>query len=153
MFDFELGTFVTDNVTGFAGIINGRVDWDTGNLQYSVKPRVKENGDMSDGRYIDGDNFLVDNERSVACAHGDPDFQFENGQKVRSLKTPFKGTISSRVQSLNGCLHYQVTGDTLEKGAEVTEFLSETEIELIPDAQPVQRETRRTGGPDSLSPL
>lgn len=150
-FNYDLGAHVTDQVSGFEGIINGRILWDNGCIQYSIKAKVKENGDIGECRFIDGDHLQQDNERSITSYYGDPTFEFSNGEKVTSIKTPFKGHISGCMQSLNGCIQYSVTSLNLEKGKVITEWLDETEIKSLKSA--IKQKTRNTGGPDSRSPL
>ena len=79
-FDYDMGQFVTCKLTGFAGIINGLVEWDTGNLQYSIKPKVGDDGKMIESMYIDGDFFSVNGELSLDFEIPEFKFEFKNGQ-------------------------------------------------------------------------
>jgi len=153
MFEFELGMYVEDKVTGFSGIINGRAIYDTGCIQYSVKPKVKQDGVMSEAFFIDGDYLVVDPERSVESRHGDPSFTFELGVHVCSTKTPFKGYISAQNQCLNGCIQYLIVSDKLgEDGCPVNVWHDETELVVTTVASVVQ-ERRTTGAMDRPSHL
>lgn len=149
MFDLELGTYVKDKVTGFEGIINGRVLWDTGNVQYSVKSRVKDDGSVGSGLWIDPDYFQITKEKSMESNHGQPNFIFSNGEKVQSLKTGYKGHINGCIQWLNGCLEYNVTSEKLEKGKVVLEWFNENELKTL--SKTLDLEKRPTGGPESIS--
>lgn len=149
MFEFKLGEYVIDEATGFEGRINGRVVWDTGNIQYSVKPKVKESGEMGTGHWLDGDYLKAVPEKSLVSKYGEPEFQFSNGEKVKSILVPYFGRVKALAQWLNGCLEYVVVNEQLEKGATITEWFGETELESV--APPIKRETRLTGGPSSVS--
>lgn len=151
MFKFKMGIYVTDIATNFEGIINGRVVWDDGCIQYSVKPPVRDGGDMLDGRWVDGDYFCIDKNKGVTSKYGDPNFKFSNGDKVKSIIVPFEGTITGQFQYLNGCLEYRVTSKSLHEGHPIHEVFPETELKST--GRPVKRETRITGGPDKKSHL
>ena len=53
MWMFELGTKVTDEITGFMGIITARVEYINGCRQYGVVPRVDKDGKSQDVEYFD----------------------------------------------------------------------------------------------------
>jgi len=150
MFEFNLGTFVTDKSTGFCGVIIGRVRWNSGAIQYSVQPPVKEGEtSMPDSIWIDGDYFEVDEERGVASAWGAPDFLFDLGTKVKSIHTPLVGYVTGQCQCLNGCLRYTVTSNTLHEGNKVVSWFDETSIESLNKS--ISQEERTSGGPSSSS--
>jgi len=58
MFALELGRKVKDNVTGFSGIITGRVEYLTGCRQYLVMPKALRNNKMPTGEWIDEDRLI-----------------------------------------------------------------------------------------------
>jgi len=155
IFKLELGTHVFDDVSEFEGIINARLRRDSGNIQYSVKPPVKENGEMAEAWWLDGENLSVnDVDKSIDSKYlGEPDFKYNNGDIVRSLKSPYRGVVAAQMQYLNGCLFYEVTSDKLEKGLEVTMTFSETELKPVAKAKSIKQEQRPTGGPESRSGL
>lgn len=49
----QLGSSCSDIVTGFKGIITGRVEYLTGCAQYLVQPKTDEKGDFKDARWFD----------------------------------------------------------------------------------------------------
>jgi len=55
----ELGNKVRDKVTGFEGIATARVEYINKCVQYCVKPKVKEDGKMTNGEYIDIDELEI----------------------------------------------------------------------------------------------
>lgn len=63
-FDFDemMGKEVKDIVTGFSGIVTGKITWLFGCNQYNVMPRVAENGDTKDGQWFDEGRLEVINE-------------------------------------------------------------------------------------------
>lgn len=54
-----LGHTVSDAITGFTGIVTGRCEYITGCTQALVQPRVKEDGDFVESRWIDEDRLTV----------------------------------------------------------------------------------------------
>lgn len=147
-----LGIYVKDKLTGFEGYINGIVFWDTGNVQYSVKPQCLD-GKMQESHWVDG-NFL---EKHAA---GDYpalkistkyEFSFNNGDEIKSFKSTARGIISGQVRWINGCNQYWVTGGKLNRDNKVsTYWMDETELILVREKK-INRETRPTGGPDRCS--
>ena len=152
MFKFELGKFVTDKSTGFAGIINGRWEKISGNIQYSVKPLVGTDGKMTDSFWVDGDYLEIDEVKSIKSKHGLPDFKFNNGDLVRAITCrQFSGYIVGRSQCLNGCILYYVQHDKLIEGELKNEWFSEPELHLIKE-EVAKVEPKRNGGPSTKSP-
>jgi len=147
MFNFELGNYVTDQSTGFKGVIDGRAIWNTGNIQYSVRPKVSEEGKLPDSIWIDGDHLVVKAANNINSEYTDPRFKFDNGDQVKALLFDFKGTIVGQVQWLNGCLEYSVLCKKLDKeNLMIFKVIAEQEITLVKaKAVPIQK--RETGGP------
>lgn len=152
MFKYELGKFVTDASTGFAGIINARWERISGNIQYSIKPMVGDDGKMTDSFWVDDDYLVIDEEKSIKSKYGNPFFKFSNGDKVKiTTCDKFTGYIVGRSQCLNGCLQYYIQHDKLIGGETKSEWFSEPELKLVKggaaDITPV-----RTGGFSAKSP-
>ena len=57
--EIELGNKVRDKVTGFEGIATAKIEYINGCIQFCVKPKVKEDGKMPDGEYIDVDELEI----------------------------------------------------------------------------------------------
>ncbi len=148
MFDFELGNYVVDGATCFKGVIDGRAIWNTGNIQYSVKPKVKDDGSMQDSMWIDGDHLkLQDGDNGVDSKYGNPAFKFDNGDEVKSTIFKFKGIVVGKIQWLNGCLEYSICSqklDSEQKG--VFKTIAEEELELV-KPKAVKTKKRKFGGP------
>ena len=51
--EIQLGNKVRDKITGFEGTATAKVEYINGCVQYCVKPKVKEDGSMSEVEYID----------------------------------------------------------------------------------------------------
>lgn len=64
----QLGVKVADRITGFSGIVTGRVEYITGCNQCLVAPRVKEDGALIDSQWIDEQRLEVTNPTPVAIA-------------------------------------------------------------------------------------
>lgn len=52
-FKFGFGDLVKDKVTGFQGIVVGQLAYNTGCLQYDVRPPVNEKGEHQCGLWLD----------------------------------------------------------------------------------------------------
>ena len=57
VFQFELGAFARDRVTGFEGVIIGRVEYLTGCVQYSVAPKAKNN-EFKESQWFDESRLM-----------------------------------------------------------------------------------------------
>jgi hypothetical protein len=64
-FYYKLGATVKDVVTGFKGIVTGRVEYLTGCRQYMVAPKMKEDGTLMEPRWYDEDRVQVDGKSLV----------------------------------------------------------------------------------------
>jgi hypothetical protein len=51
----ELGATVKDKITGFKGVVTGRVEYISGCNQVLVTPSIKADGDLNDARWFDED--------------------------------------------------------------------------------------------------
>ena len=51
----ELGSYARDVVTGFRGVVTGRVEYLTGCHQILLQPRVKDTGEIVGGQWFDVD--------------------------------------------------------------------------------------------------
>ena len=60
MFKFTNGQFVKDRITGFCGVITGRVDYISGCQQYVVQPQSETPEKWHDGKWFDEDRLVVD---------------------------------------------------------------------------------------------
>ena len=59
-FEIALGEHVQDEVTGFEGVVTGRVDYIAGCRQYLVQPPVDERDKWVEARWFDEDRLLED---------------------------------------------------------------------------------------------
>lgn len=63
---FELGSRLRDVVTGFEGTATAVVKYLNGCVQYCIVPKVKEDGNMPNGEYIDVDRLeFVSEKQSI----------------------------------------------------------------------------------------
>lgn len=53
MFMYELGAEAKDKITGFQGIITGRVEYLYGCNQYGLNPKIRKDGKLGDICYFD----------------------------------------------------------------------------------------------------
>lgn len=60
MFVYELGKLAKDKVTGFKGIIVGRIEYLFGCNQYGLLPqKIKEDGDVINCQYFDEGRIVI----------------------------------------------------------------------------------------------
>ena len=69
-FQFDSGEHVRDVVTGFAGIVTGRVDYITGCNQYLVQAKATKDGAVLDGRWLDEQRLVRANGKRVVLPDG-----------------------------------------------------------------------------------
>lgn len=55
----ELGRTVKDVVTGFKGVVTARCVYLNGCVQYDVKPKVNDKGEMIEGKWFDEEQLMV----------------------------------------------------------------------------------------------
>lgn len=55
----RMGQKVRSIVSGFTGIVTGRVEYINGCVQYVVEPRVKEDGSRIDSQWVDEQNLEI----------------------------------------------------------------------------------------------
>jgi hypothetical protein len=58
-FAIEKGAKVADVITGFEGIVTGRVDYITGCNQYLVQPKQKADGNFIEAKWFDEHRLTV----------------------------------------------------------------------------------------------
>jgi hypothetical protein len=58
-FKIELNATVKDQVTGFTGVVTGRVEYLTGCRQYLVQPPVKKDKEFVNSIWMDEDRLQV----------------------------------------------------------------------------------------------
>lgn len=72
----ELGQEVQDKITGFRGIVTGRVDYLTGCRQLLIAPPLKSDGRMAESVWLDeqrcepvpgGRHVVIDNGQTPGC--------------------------------------------------------------------------------------
>jgi hypothetical protein len=65
------GQEVIDRITGFTGIVTGVCDYITGCKQALIQPRIKENGDFVESRWLDMDRLTVTSTPAISLAVSD----------------------------------------------------------------------------------
>ncbi len=66
-----LGVRVQDKVTGFEGVVTGRVEYITGCNQLLVVPRVKSDGALVEAQWFDEQRTFIVDPTPVALDNGD----------------------------------------------------------------------------------
>lgn len=66
MFKIAMEAKVKDRITGFAGIVTGRVEYLTGCRQYLIQPRMKKNGTSSpEPTWLDEDRLVASKTKNL----------------------------------------------------------------------------------------
>lgn len=61
----QLGQRLKDKVTGFEGIASGKAEYLTGCTQWSLQPKVKEDGSFIEGRWFDEGRLVILDEHGI----------------------------------------------------------------------------------------
>lgn len=61
---FEHGTLVSDQLTGFTGLITGYADYMTGCAQYLIQPRGVDNTQYPEAKWFDEGRLIMKQEKS-----------------------------------------------------------------------------------------
>lgn len=103
--EIKLGSTVRDKVSGFQGTAESRFEYLSGTVQYGVQAKVKEDGTLPDLMAFDVQRLEVLDEgitfEEVADAKEIP-----LGHKARDIVTGYEGTVTTRVDMINGCVQY-----------------------------------------------
>lgn len=129
---------VKDELTGFTGVIVGRLIMVNGCLQYNIQPPCsmdKESGESSN--YIrDAHSFdevgITPLDSSFTAVPEIVDFKFEVGDRVKSRVNNATGVIMEMVQDANGCQRILVQAPLLNKDGKKEVYHGfEQEYELV----------------------
>lgn len=66
----ELGDTVSDRVTGFKGVVTGRVEYITGCNQLLISPKADEKNALPESRWIDEQRCELCTERRIVLDNG-----------------------------------------------------------------------------------
>lgn len=79
------------------------------------------------------------------------DFKFDNGSKVESNITGFKGIITARADHLNGCNRYFLTPPVNKVGALIDGYWFDEDEIIVKKAKVLERKNNDRGGfPSSI---
>ena len=73
------------------------------------------------------------------------------GQMVRDKISGFEGVVTGHTRYLNGCVRVEVSGIALSQGRPVSDWVDETQLELLADGVAGVASVE-TGGPRSGPP-
>jgi hypothetical protein len=75
------------------------------------------------------------------------EFKFDQGIRLKDRVTGFVGIVDQRLEMLNGCLRYSITGTTNEKGEYQGYYVDEAQLEYVDEGlQKNPIEKNKTGG-------
>lgn len=152
-YKFPLGVPVIDKLTGVTGILNAVIEWNNGNIQYSIQRPADKDGNEGESKWADTDHMVVAEEKcDIEPIEVDPKWHFNFGDKVKVKHVPYKGSITARCLWINGCYRYTVCSEKLHEGKTVSMWFDDTELSLVKknkEEKPAKEE--RKGGPSSIS--
>lgn len=158
MDNIRRGDRAMDRVTGFTGIVVSRVDFATGNVQFVLQDKAREDGKIPDGETFDhhtlellqgGVNKAIEPELNAKALLG---------KKLRCLATGFEGIAVRATTFLNGCIYYTLVGKANAKGEYAELFLDSMRAEVVSAGiqkkiQSIQKAAgKNTGGPVFRNP-
>lgn len=147
----DFGKYGIDKVNGFSGTIVAAVLWDRGNMQYSLKPKVSDDGKQTDAFWCDTDFIELGSEIVSIKNRSYDNFIFENGDLVANIKNGFKGFVSGLAIFISGCKQYYLVSMYLEEGKEVGQWVDEQEIKMIKSRKiKTAKNCETSGGPSTI---
>ena len=140
-----MGYNARDVLTGFTGIIDHMALYESGCRRLSLQPKMKEDGTVPDGRFVDEFQVELLSEKPILepTEFSEPKFSF--GQKVKIKAANQTGIVTGRAYYLNGCLRYEVTIEANKDGMVRERWQYAEGLEAVTEKQP-ESTAKRTGG-------
>lgn len=155
MDNIKLGVTARDKVTGFTGVVTSRVDFLSGNVQFSLQPKGAD-GNLPDAHYFDFHMLEFVDEGVSANVMLPAQTSIKVGNKVRDKASLFTGTATGKTTFMNGCVYFTVVPEmrttALINEVPAGSFLEHTRLEVVGDGliEPEEKPKKRiTGGPTS----
>lgn len=153
-FKFKNGQKVIETITGLVGIIDMQTVKSTGNLQYSVQPKIKEGENTRpEGWFIDEDSLELLEDNNPDKGTYNQEFKYALGLQVKDGISGFSGVIDRAGLYLNGCVQYLVKGKYIEKLDKVASLWVDESHIVVNEQEPLNPNfpKDRTGGPATSS--
>lgn len=151
----RLGYTARDKVSGFTGVAHSRLEFLTGNVQYSLQPPAKD-GVLPDLIAFDEHQLEEVPGAAVPSIAPPADTGVKLGEKVKDIVSQVEGIATRRVIFLNGCVYYTVQDVKANKDGSIVEhFLEWKRLERTGAGVTAKIAKRdepakvRTGGPNT----
>lgn len=141
-----MGYMARDVLTGFSGVIDHMALYESGCRRLSLQPKMKEDGTVPDGRFVDEFQVELLSEKPLLEPAEFQEPQFSFGQKVRMKAANQTGVITGRAYYLNGCLRYEVTMEANKDGMVRERWQYAEALEAVTEKKPESSAPRKTGG-------
>lgn len=130
--EISIGCTVLDITSGIKGLAISRLTFLTGNVQYSVQVKSKE-----DGVYVEPMGFdvhqldYVDDGVSSRAIAGPADTGIALGSEVQDIVSGFKGLAIRKVEFMNGCVYYIVQAKKDKENTSKEDFIEFRRLKLV----------------------
>ncbi|UUZ75454.1 hypothetical protein LP414_27445 [Polaromonas sp. P1(28)-13] len=127
-----LGNTVHDITTGIQGVATSKVEFLTGNVQYAVQPKGKE-----DGAYVDALSYdthqldFVDVGIAARVTPAPAETGITLGEKVQDIVTKFAGIATRKTTFMNGCIYYSVQGEVDGENQSKEDFVEFNRLKVV----------------------
>lgn len=130
-FKINLGDKVSDNISGFSGVVVSATQWLHNCNTYSVKPTKLLKGVPIENQSFDELMLTVIERDFVKADSRNNDFKFELGDTVKSVMEGYTGIITARCKWFTGCNNYSLKSTELNHEGKPTDNIWYEQDNLI----------------------
>lgn len=127
----KIGNTVRDIVTGIQGIAAARVEFVSGNIQFTVQPVSKDNAYVEALAHDEQQLDFVDDGVAARSTPAPTSTGITLGEKVKDMVTGLVGIAVRKTTFLNGCVYYAVQGEVDDKNVAREEFFEYSRLEVV----------------------
>jgi len=152
MEDIKLGSIVTDLQSGYEGTATARIELFSGNVQYTVTPKVTKGSEKFPEQVnFDAATLKVKGKGISELAKEPQPVSISLGDEVECILSGFKGVASMKSIFMNGCVYFDVTKpeNATKKTPAESMFISSTRLKLVKAKKvtPIKASVKAPGGP------
>lgn len=154
MTEIKLGSIVTDLQSGYEGTATARVELFSGNVQYTVTPKVKSGSEKFPEQVnFDAATLKVKGKGISELTTAPQACEINIGDEVQCIVSGFKGIASMKSTFMNGCIYFDVTKpeNATKKTAAESCFISSTRLKIVKAKKvtPIKVSPKAPGGPNT----
>lgn len=128
----KLGNTVRDITTGITGTAIERTEYMTGNVQYTVQVKSKEDGAFVDPLGYDVHQLdFVDVGIADRVVAAPAETGIVLGEKVQDIVTKFAGIAVRKSIFMNGCIYYSVQGEVNKEDGAKEDFFEYKRLNVL----------------------